>query len=164
MVNINSTKTPIALRGHHLGMLSVVIDPKRYAQLLIKAGYVEDEKHPFIKDSANFLEGIRADPSLPIRLILSGEDYICSICPYKKKSKCDTLDFKNNLLYGTPFWEDSFGTIAEEHDRRVIRQCGLENEIGQEVSAGQVLSNLVNLTKEQFKAINDFLDAPSEKG
>lgn len=133
------------------------MDSNEYAQLLISRKYVQEESHPFVRNTNKFLAEIRANPQASIRLLVGGEDYICSVCPAEVRAKCPSLDFKKLYLYGTPFWDKSMERHSENDDRQVIQSCGLEAGIEQDIPVSQVLGAIKNLSEENRRRLRESL-------
>ncbi len=155
---------PIKLRGHHLRMLGIIMDPTEYAQLLISKGYVRNGGHPFVRNTARFLAEIRASPYRNIRLLVGGEDYICSVCPLEIKAKCYSLNFKNQYPYGTLFLNGFMEKYSEKDDRQVILNCGLEAGIEQDIPISQVLEGIKDLARENQEELREFLQGNFKEG
>jgi len=121
------TQTPIPIRAHHVTNLRANVPIESLAKDLFAHKYIDRLDHPFVKESFGFLQKLRENPEVEIKLVAGEKDFICEICPLQLKNSCPDFNPQANALYGTAFWQKDMHVMNRtERDYTAAEEIGLD--------------------------------------
>jgi len=140
----------LELRGHHLGVLQDIheVTRKEFFRRLSEdpcaeggvprkswVPYVTSPEDPFMKVGYDDLRQVLANPTRVVRLTSDKPDFICEVCPFKRKPNCPDNRPTGYAAFGIPNSSIDDSTIASRFGlevevnyttQEIIRALGLE--------------------------------------